>query len=110
MAEVQRFAAVIELRPEREADYRALHAAVWPDVLDVLRQANVRNYSIFLRDGRLFSYLEYTGSDYASDQAWIASQSATKRWWELTDPCQKPLDSAELGEWWAPCEEMFHLD
>ncbi|MGW4914268.1 L-rhamnose mutarotase [Streptomyces sp. NPDC004270] len=30
---VQRFATVIRLRPEKEAEYRALHSAVWPDVL-----------------------------------------------------------------------------
>jgi L-rhamnose mutarotase len=83
---------------------------VWPGVLAALKAAHVRSYSIFLRDGVLFSYLEYTGSDYATDMAAIAADPTTRRWWELTDPCQRPVESAAEGEWWAPAEEVFHLD
>jgi L-rhamnose mutarotase len=107
---VQRIASVIRLRPEHEAEYRALHAEAWPGVLDALRAAQVSNYSIFLRDGLLFSYLEYTGVDYDADVARVAQDVTTRRWWQLTDPCQEPLDTATDGEWWAPAEEVFHLD
>jgi L-rhamnose mutarotase len=107
---VRRVASVIGLRPEKEAEYRALHADAWPGVLDALRSAHVTNYSIFLRDGLLFSYLEYIGDDYEADMARIAEDETTRRWWQLTDPCQQPLDTAGLGEWWAPAEELFHLD
>ncbi|HEX6518936.1 MAG TPA: L-rhamnose mutarotase [Streptosporangiaceae bacterium] len=107
---VQRFASIVRLRPEHEAEYRDLHVNVWPDVLAALKRAHVRNYSIFLRDGLLFSYLEYTGDDYAADMAGVAADEATQRWWQLTDPCQQPLPSAATGEWWAPAEEVFHLD
>ncbi len=107
---MRRIASVIRLRPEKEAEYRALHAAVWPGVLAMLRTANITNYSIFLRDGMLFSYLEYTGDDYAADTALIAADEQTQRWWKLTDPCQQPVESAADGEWWAPAEEVFHAD
>ncbi|EWM10386.1 L-rhamnose mutarotase [Kutzneria sp. 744] len=107
---MQRHAAVIRLRPEQEAEYRALHAAVWPAVLTTLTRANVRNYSIFLRDGLLFSYLEYVGQDHAADMARVAADPETRRWWTFTDPCQQPVDTAAAGEWWAPMEELFHLD
>jgi len=105
-----RVASVIRLRPEHEDAYRALHRAVWPDVLAALARAHVRNYSIFLRDGVLFSYLEYDGDDYPADMAAIAADETTRRWWELTDPCQQPVESAGPGEWWAPAEEVFHVD
>lgn len=107
---MRRIASVIQLRPEHEAEYRKLHAAVWPAVLDALRAANMTNYSIFYRDGLLFSYLEYTGVDYDADVQRIAADEATRRWWELTDPCQAPVATAEDGQWWAPAEELFHLD
>lgn len=107
---MQRIASVIRLRPDKEADYRRLHADVWPDVLSMLKAAHISNYSIFLRDGLLFSYLEYHGDDYEADTARIAADPATQRWWELTDPCQQPVESASEGEWWAPAEEVFHLD
>jgi len=106
----QRFASVIKLRPEKEAKYRELHAAVWPGVLDALRRAHIRNYSIFLRDGVLFSYFEYLGEDYEADLAEIGLDETTRRWWAFTDPCQQPVDSATEGQWWAPAEEVFHLD
>ena len=106
---MQRHAAVIRLRPEHEAEYRRLHADAWPGVLAALHDAGVRNYSIFLRDGLLFSYLEYGGDDYDRDMAAIAADGETQRWWELTDPCQLPLESA-TDEWWASAEEIFHCD
>ena len=34
----------------------------------------------------LFSYYEYIGTDHAADQARIAADPATQRWWQLTDP------------------------
>ena len=105
-----RIAAIVRLRAEHEAEYRRLHADVWLSVLDTLRRVGVRNYSIFLRDGLLFSYLEYTGNDWAAAQAEIAADPETQRWWQLTDPMQEPLTTAAEGEWWAPAEEVFHLD
>ena len=100
----------IGLQPGSYDEYKRYHAAVWPEVLAALTRAHVRNYSIFHRDGLLFSYLEYAGDDYAADMAAIAADEATRRWWQLTDPTQQPLDSAADGEWWAPAEELFHLD
>ncbi|HVK25859.1 MAG TPA: L-rhamnose mutarotase [Actinokineospora sp.] len=106
----QRYAAVIRLRPEKEQQYRDLHADAWPDVLRTLSVANIRNYSIFLRDGFLFSYFEYVGDDFDADMARMAADPVTRQWWELTDPCQRPVDTAEPGQWWAPMTEVFHHD
>jgi L-rhamnose mutarotase len=107
---VVRYASVIQLKPETEAEYRQLHGAVWPAVARRISECNIRNYSIFLRDGLLFSYFEYTGADYDSDMAAMAADEETCRWWALTDPCQQPVESAEPGQWWAPMTEVFHLD
>jgi L-rhamnose mutarotase len=107
---VQRFASVIRLVPEKEAEYRELHANAWPGVLNAISAAGIRNYSIFLRDGLLFSYLEYVGDDYEADMATLSTDEETRRWWSVTDPCQTPVDSAEDGEWWAPAVEVFHTD
>ncbi len=106
----RRFASVIRLLPEKEDEYRRLHAAAWPEVLDAIAAAGIRNYSIFLRDGMLFSYFEYIGSDYAKGMAALARDEATRRWWTLTDPCQIPIDGAQEGEWWAEATEVFHTD
>jgi L-rhamnose mutarotase len=107
---MQRYASVIKLRPEKEREYRVLHSAVWSAVLAQIAASNIRNYSIFLRDGLLFSYLEYHGADFAADMARIGRDPETRRWWALTDPCQEPVDTAAPDEWWSPMEEVFHTD
>lgn len=107
---MKRFAMIIRIKPDKLEEYRRLHAAAWPEVLRALRNANVRNYSIYLRDNLLFGYMEYVGDDYAADMARVAQDEATQRWWLLTDPCQEPVPSAANGEWWAAMEEVFHMD
>jgi L-rhamnose mutarotase len=111
--EVQRYGSVIGLRAEKMAEYKRLHAAVWPEVARAVRAANIRNYSIYLRklpDGNyyLFSYLEYVGRDHAADMAKLGANPRIKEWWSLTDPCQQPFPDRPAGEWWAPMEQVFH--
>jgi L-rhamnose mutarotase len=106
---VQRFASVVGLRPEKEAEYLALHAGPWPEVLERLSRYGVLNFSIFLRDNQLFSYLEYAGADYKSEMAALAADDVMRRWLQLTDACQQPVATARDGQWWAPAAEVFHL-
>jgi L-rhamnose mutarotase len=49
----------IRLKPGKEQDYRRYHAAVWPEVLEMIRECHIQNYSIYLKDGMLFSYFEH---------------------------------------------------
>lgn len=107
---MQRFATVIRLKPEMETEYRALHEAVWPAVLETIQACRISNYSIFLKDGFLFGYLEYHGTDWAADSARMAADDATQRWWALTGPCQEPLETRGPDEWWARMVEVFHAD
>ena len=108
---MKRMGHVIGLKADHLEEYKRLHAAVWPEVLDRLRQSHITNYSIFLREPELlmFSYWEYTGSDFDADAAAIAADPVTQRWWALCGPMQQPLDSRSDGEWWAGMEEVFHL-
>lgn len=106
---------VIGLKSEKVEEYKRLHAAVWPDVLKMISACNIRNYSIYLRclpDGHhyLFSYFEYTGSDFAADTARMAADPTTQEWWKVCMPYQEPLTDRAEGEWWAGMEEVFHLD
>ena len=66
---MQRMGMVIGIEPDRIAEYKRLHTAVWPAVLARLALANIRNYSIFLREPEnlLFGCWEYHGSDYEAD-------------------------------------------
>ena len=83
-------------------------------MLKKIKECNIRNYSIYLRkiEGNyfLFSYFEYTGSDFASDMATMAADPLTQEWWSVCKPCQQPLPDRAEGEWWAAMDEVFHLD
>lgn len=107
--DVVRYASVIKVKPEKLEEYKALHADPWPGIDSMIKACNIVNFSIFYRDGLLFSYYEYTGNDYEADMRKMAQDSLTQAWWELTDPCQIPVESAPEGVWWAPMEEVYHL-
>ena len=108
--QVKRYGWVIKVKPDKLEYYRELHANPWPDVNNMIEECNIQNYSIYFRDGLLFSYLEYTGTDFKADMAKMAADPMTQKWWKETDPCQEPVDSAEEGVWWADMEEVYHLD
>jgi L-rhamnose mutarotase len=106
---------MIGLRPEKVQEYKRLHAAVWPEVLKMIKQCRIRNYSIYLHQLSknkyyLFSYFEYTGKDFSVDMAKMAADPTTQRWWNHCKPCQKPLVNRAQGEWWAQMDEVFHTD
>ena len=107
---MKRFGWVIKVKKEKLDEYKRLHAAVWPEVLKMIKECNIQNYSIYHRDGLLFSYLEYVGKDFDRDMAKMAADPLTQKWWEVCNPCQQPVETAKSGEWWADMEEVFHCD
>jgi L-rhamnose mutarotase len=99
---------ILKVRPDRMDEYRARHAAVWPEMRDALREAGWRNYSLFLRDdGVLVGYLEC--DDFAACQTAMQKTEVNSRWqaemsefFEI-DPAVRP-DAAIV-----PLAEIFHL-
>ncbi len=107
---MKRYGWVIGVKPDKIEEYKAYHAAVWPEVLDMIRQCNIRNYSIFLKDQTLFGYYEYWGDDHDADMKKMAAHPKTQEWWAIMGPMQEPLATRREGEWWAQMEEVFHMD
>jgi len=107
---MKRYGSVVRIKSESIEEYKKYHVNVWPEVLRTIRECNIRNYTIFLRDGFLFAYYEYTGTDHAADMAKMAADPKTQEWWKITMPMQEPLPSCAEGEWWAGMVEVFHMD
>jgi L-rhamnose mutarotase len=112
---VERYGMVIGVKPEKIEYYKALHAAAWPGVLAKIKECNIRNYSIYLKEVDkgtfyLFSYFEYTGRDFQADMAKMVADPTTQRWWKETDPCQIPIPARGEKEFWSRMEEVFHTD
>lgn len=107
---MKRYGQVIGIKPDKIEYYKKLHANVWPEVLKMITECNIENYSIYLKDNFLFSYFEYVGNNFEADMAKMAADPNTQKWWKECMPCQSPIESREEGQWWADMEEVFHLD
>ncbi len=114
-AKVQRFGWVTGVRPEKIEYYKKLHANPWPAVNKMIKSCHIRNYSIYLAElepGKfyLFSYLEYTGDDFAADMKKMAADPETQRWWKETDPCQQPPATKKDAGIWMDMERVYFLE
>lgn len=105
----KRVGGLIKVRPEFEERYIILHKHTFSGVLESIKRSNIRNYSIFLLDGILFSHYEYVGNNFDADMKAIGDET-TKEWWKLTDPMQEPLPTRKEGEWWAGMDLIYRWD
>jgi L-rhamnose mutarotase len=97
------------VQPDRLAEYRERHAAVWPDMLDALRQAGRANYSLFLTaDGLLIGYLET--DDYAAALDRMAQAPVNGRWQAEMAEFFADLDGLPPDQGSRRVAEVFHLD
>jgi len=108
---VKRYSSVLRLREGAEEKYERHHAAVWPEVLAIIRQGGARNYSIYRYGRWLFSYFE--AADDFSPEAFGALYMANetcRRWEALMQTLQEPLPESGEGGWWVAMKEVFHAD
>lgn len=84
---MQRFIQFSELKPEKTEDYIQLHAQPWPELLELIACCNIHNYSICIRGTTLYTYYEYTGSDYEADMAVMDASPVMQKWWTFSKPC-----------------------
>ena len=74
----QRSAFVLRVRPDSFDEYVKAHREVWPEMLDALRGAGIRNYSIFRAGNEMFGYFEADDLDAA--ERYLASKDVCTRW------------------------------
>jgi L-rhamnose mutarotase len=109
-AAVRRVGMAIGIKPEKIAEYKALHADSHPGVRDLLSKYHMKNFSIFMRrldDGKtyLFGYYEYDGTDFEGDMAKIDAEARNQQWHAMTDAMQIPLQGEKL---WAEMEPVYY--
>jgi L-rhamnose mutarotase len=100
----QRVAFVLRVRAEKIDEYVAAHRNVWPEMLDALRAAGIRNYSIFRDGNQVFGYFET--DDVAATEKYMAAQDVSRRWQDaMADLLEERVPDAG-----APAlEEIFRL-
>jgi L-rhamnose mutarotase len=106
---MERVCFVGRVRPDRLAEYRQRHAAVWPEMIRALQDAGWANYSLFLNeDGLLVGYLET--DDYPAALARMAAASINSRWQADMEPYFASLGGRRPDEAFGRLAEIFHLD
>ena len=76
-----------DLKPEKVDEYIRIHANPWPELLELIAECNIHNYSISINGTRLLTYFEYTGEDYEADMKKMDASDIQKKWCESTKPC-----------------------
>jgi L-rhamnose mutarotase len=106
---IERVCFLLKVRPERLAEYKERHKAVWPEMLEALRETGWRNYSLFLRDdGLLVGYLETP--DFAAALRGMAGREINERWQREMAPFFEAPDGRRPDEGMLALEEVFHLE
>ena len=82
-----RYAWVLEVRPGYEEEYIRRHREIWPEMVDALHSAGIRNYSIFRHGLTLLGYFET--DDIEKTRECLANDETNRRWSEWMDPIMK---------------------
>jgi L-rhamnose mutarotase len=105
---MQRVCFLLQVRPERLAEYKERHKHVWPEMLQALSRTGWRNYSLFLRDdGLLIGYLETP--DFQAAVKGMEALEVNQRWQSEMKPFFASL-AGRPDEAMQPLEEVFHLN
>ena len=97
----------MQLCPGFEAEYRKRHDEIWPELVALLKDAGISDYSIFLdrETSSLFAVLRRR-ADHAMDH--LSQNELMQRWWAMmSDIMATKPDGSPVS---VPLEPMFHLD
>ncbi len=97
----------MHLHPGMEEEYAKRHAALWPEMQEMIHEYGGRNYSIFLdRDtNTLYGYIELE-----DEERWAQSAETAicRKWWDYMAPLMDVNpDNSPVAE---DLVSVFHLD
>jgi len=101
----QRSAFVLRVRPDKIDEYVDAHRNVWPEMLAALREAGIRNYTIFRKGNDVFGYFE--SDDLEAAAAYMEAQEINARW---QDTMARLLEDRVPNAGPPALEEIFRLE
>ena len=81
------YAWILEIRPGYEEEYKKRHDEIWPEMVQMLKEAGLRNYNIFRHGLKLFGYFET--DDLNKSITFISNSEINKKWSEYMKPIMK---------------------
>jgi L-rhamnose mutarotase len=103
---MERYAFKMQLNPGCEAEYKRRHDEIWPELVKLLHQAGVSDYSIFLDPETLILFgVLLRRPDHAMGS--LPGQAVMQRWWaHMADLMQTHPDNEPVA---VPLVPVFHL-
>jgi L-rhamnose mutarotase len=103
---MEKYAFRMRLNPGCEEEYRRRHDAIWPELVDLLKQARIEDYSIHLdRETHMLFGVLLRRADHGMDA--LPSHPVMRRWWaHMADIMQTHPDGAPVAE---PLVTVFHM-
>lgn len=103
-----RVAFLLRLKPGTGEAYDRDHAAVWPEMLGLLKKSGISEYSIFRRDDLLFLYMRL---EEAFDTVWarIEADPVNTRWQAAMSAYFLPVQENRPGERFPFMREVFYM-
>ena len=102
-----RYAFMLRLRPGTAQAYEAAHREVWPELLALLKDAGVTEYSIYRRDELLILTLRC--NDFETTWSRIDKHPVNLRWQAAMAPYFFPVEGTLPGERFPMLKEVFYL-
>ncbi|MDR1392763.1 MAG: L-rhamnose mutarotase [Bifidobacteriaceae bacterium] len=97
-----------QVSPEHLDAYREAHSAVWPEMLEALRDCGWGDYHLYLRpDGLLIGFVELADG-YSAAQARMAATEVNARWQAAMS--QLFATNGAPDEGMTLLDEIFHLE
>ncbi len=109
---LRRHCLALDLKNDRAviAEYDRYHRAVWPEILQSLRDAGINDMEIYRIENRLFMIIDVTESfTFEAKQTADLKSAIVQKWETLMGDFQQPLRSAKSGEKWLRMTRVFSL-
>ena len=103
---MQRVAFKMKLFKGQEAEYKKRHDEIWPELVQLLKEAGIADYSIFLDEptGYLFGVLKITNSINLDA---LPQQPIMKKWWAyMQDIMESNAYNSPVS---LPLPEVFYM-
>ena len=103
-----RYAFLLRLKAGAGPDYDKAHAAVWPELIAVLKEAGISDYSIFRRDELLVLTMRIDG-DFEAAWNRISEAEVNTLWQKTMGAYFAPEQETRPGERFPMMREVFYL-
>lgn len=104
---MNRLAFKMHLKKGQKATYEKRHQEIWPELKQLLKEAGIGEYAIFLDEEThtLFAFQKVVGNTGSQD---LSAHPIVQKWWDyMADIMEVNPDNSPVS---IPLQEVFYLE